>query len=65
MRPIRTFLLQSDRHLINILTWSISGENHMSTEEVKKLMSEHTLDRKDYDPYAVQMKIRVGYVKTK
>jgi len=35
----------------------------MSTEEIKKLMSQHPLDAKDYDPYAVQMKIRVGFVK--
>jgi hypothetical protein len=33
----------------------------MSIEEIKKLMSEHPLDEKDFDPYAVQMKIRSGF----
>jgi len=39
--------------------------NQVSTEEIKKLMSQHPLDAKDYDPYSVQMKIRVGYLKAK
>jgi len=34
----------------------------MSIEEIKKLVSEHPLDEKDFEPYAVQMKIRIGLV---
>jgi len=33
----------------------------MSIEEIKKLMSELPLDEKDFDPYAVQMKTRIGF----
>jgi|GEM_PF-3158609 len=34
----------------------------MSIEEIKKLVSEHPLDEKDFELYAVQMKIRIGLV---
>jgi hypothetical protein len=37
----------------------------MTIEEMKKLMAEHPLERKDFDPYNVQMKIRVGFNKPK
>ena len=35
----------------------------MSTEEIKKIMSQNPLDAKDYEPCDVQMKIRVGFLK--
>jgi len=37
----------------------------MTIDEMKKMMAEHKLDRKDYDPCDVQMKIRVGFEKPK
>jgi len=39
--------------------------NQLSIEEIRKLLSQHSLDAKDYDPYAVQLKIRIGYSKGK
>ena len=39
----------------------LKGNQWMSIEEIKKLMSEHPVDEKDFDPYAVQMKIRIGF----
>jgi len=40
---------------------ALKGDHRMSIEEIKKLMSELPLDEKDFDPYAVQMKIRIGF----
>ena len=38
---------------------------NMSIEEMKKMMADHPLERTDYDPYVVQMKLRVGFNKPK
>ena len=40
---------------------AFKGDQRMSIEEINKLMSELPLDEKDFDPYAVQMKIRIGF----
>ena len=58
-------LFVGTRHLDNRTGQQGTTDNNLSTEELRKIYSEHKLEREDYDPQAVQMKLRVGFNRAK